>query len=562
MTGTSDAPEAKLEPIPESIPWHARLAVRLTLFLLVAQLAALWLLPTVYRWSLAALGVPADDTSARDGAALHERTETTHIAERLLHGAERVDEGHWVPTREARLAIERELDSESRGFAWLRADRTIVAISRNQPWSVGDVLQPPFQGEEPELDIQVGSVFVPVHEQGELAGWLVLLHADEARAPSITDMAANAEPREGPVERVEEELRRAEQRRELTASVLAFTVVGLIALYASVLMSRLITRRLSKLARFAASPFEDGPGSAPDALELDGKDEITLVAQAMKTGRDRANTLLAELRQRGEGHRRWVAQVSHDLRTPLTALIASLDRADSTIAQAKAALAPTAADATAVEGDVDAAAFCTNVGDLLHVMRIDAERVNALADDLLDVARLDAGDRPRREPVPPGELVRHAKTEFGPMAQKAEITLTAHSTPGLPILAADGHLVLRALENLLRNALRHARTKVDVSAYRVSDAIRFEVTDDGPGFGAGEGPVGIEQLKDRRERAGSAGLGLVVVQRVAEQHGGRVGVHDAPGGGAVAWFELPVDDDSDVDTQTLIASWTVGRPQR
>lgn len=560
----------------EPVPWHARLPVRLTVFLILAQLAFLWLTPRLYRWSLEVLGLPSDDSeivmphdldgSAPGGAALYGRTESIYVAERLLKDAQRKEDGHWVPTPEARQAIEDELTPRGQGFAWLRADRTIVALSGNQPWSVGDVLAFPFRGEEPAIAHEfrgfwVGSVFAPVHLEGSLAGWLVLLHAENGRADSAADVARSGAHSEGtlprraePIELDEQELRFAEGRKVVLSRVVLFASVGLLAVSASLLVSRLVTRRLSRLARDLTVPFEDRdelPGPFDDA----GRDEFAVLARSLNLGRERVLTLIDELGRRGDSHRRWVAQVSHDLRTPLTALIATLDRADATIARAKMAL-----------GDpdrlADPAALCETVGELLHVMRIDAERVNDLADDLLDLARLEAGDLLQREPVPPGELLRQARTEFGPMAQKKEIALESRATPELPILAADGHLLLRALENLVRNALRHARSYVRLEASRIDGAIRFEVRDDGSGFPVGvDGTVRIEDLLNRRQQAGSGGLGLVVVQRVAELHGGRVAIENAAEGGAVVSFEIPVED-SEGDSQEMLARWSPRRRTR
>ena len=556
----------------EPVPWYASLTVRLTLFLLAAQLASLWLLPALYRWSLEHFGLPTEGAtivmphdlagSAPGGAALQGRAQSIFVAERLLNGAQQEAEGRWVPTSEACALIEEELTPQSQGFAWLSADRRIVAISKNQPWSVGDMLEFPFLGEEPAIahdypDFWVGSVFAPVHKQGRLAGWLVLLHAYRDRTYSVADVSGS-EPtprqtfrmeRVATIEMDQEELDAAASRQRLMATGASILGVMIIALSASFVVSRLIARRLSVLARQVAVPFEhraDLPGPFNDS----GNDEVALLARAMNLTRNRANFLLERLTEREGGHRKWVAQVSHDLRTPLTALIATLDRADSVIERAKAELAK----AQSGQKAVDPSSFCGSVGDLLHVMRIDAERVNALADDLLDIARLGSEAQLTKEPVPPGELVRHAVTEFGPMAQKAELRLSGKATPGLPILSADGHLLLRALENMLRNALRHARTQVELVASGQRDCVRFEVRDDGPGFRSTNGVVDLEQLANRRERAGSAGLGLVVVRRVAEMHQGQVGANNAPEGGGVVWFEIPVEEESDTDdTQAWLA---------
>jgi signal transduction histidine kinase len=113
---------------------------------------------------------------------------------------------------------------------------------------------------------------------------------------------------------------------------------------------------------------------------------------------------------------------------------------------------------------------------------------------------------------------------------------------------------MRAIENLLRNAIQHARTSVEVIATLSSKNVRFEVRDDGRGLPKEpdflaylrrrSGDVRLTELAKRRGRADSAGLGLVVVQRVAEAHRGVVDAYNLSNGGAAFWMDIPVPSES------------------
>ena len=90
--------------------------------------------------------------------------------------------------------------------------------------------------------------------------------------------------------------------------------------------------------------------------------------------------------------------------------------------------------------------------------------MSTLAEDLLDTARLDAGDELVVEPVPAGELVAQTVEALIPLARERELALEAEVPAGLPTLHADGRRLARALENLVMNSLQHAHARVQVSA--------------------------------------------------------------------------------------------------
>ncbi len=331
---------------------------------------------------------------------------------------------------------------------------------------------------------------------------------------------------------------------EPAASLVGLTFAAIFGALTSFAVSRLVARRISRLAEQVAVPFR-GEGDLPGPFDDTGRDEIALLARAMNLTRERAEYLIRRLNEREVAHRTWVAQVSHDLRTPLTALMMCFDRADMEVAAA----------------DCDEE-LRMRIHELVAAMRADAKRVNTLADALLDVARLDMGDELVREPVPPAELVRHVVEELGPLTlgKRNGVSRTSGAAgggprleveiePGLPLLQADGERLMRALGSLVRNALEHARERVEVRTRLTGATVRFEVCDDGAGFPGFEDLVDLRRLASQSRRADSARLGLVIAHKIMQAHGGRLAARNLPGGGALVWLELSVPDpDPDEDT--------------
>ena len=303
-----------------------------------------------------------------------------------------------------------------------------------------------------------------------------------------------------------------EERRTLIRESILFAIV--LALIAWFIVARVATRKLSRLADAAAAPTDDG--SLPGPFDTSGHDEIAVLAGSLNAMRARAVGSLERLSERDAARREWIAHVSHDLRTPVTALTLGLERVAALVEP----------DATPGE-----------VHELLAAARIDVQRIGALTEDLLEIARLDAGDELVREPVPSGELALRTVEALLPIARDRDVELRSEIPPGLPILEADGRRLARALENLVVNSLRHARSSVVLSV-AADDHVRFVVRDDGPGF-ATEGAVELDALRAGRSRADSAGLGLQVAQRVAAAHGGHIAARNRPAGGACVELSLP-----------------------
>jgi len=218
----------------------------------------------------------------------------------------------------------------------------------------------------------------------------------------------------------------------------------------------------------------------------------------------------ARLRAALERERVFVADASHELRTPLAILRAELELA----------LRP-GRRREELEAAIGSAAE-------------EAERLSALAEDLLVIARGDEGALPLR----PAAL--EADAVLGTVAARFPGRVAAAGPSGLG-LRADPDRLQQALGNLVDNALRHGGTRVELAAERVDGRVELHVRDDGPGFP----PEFLDTAFERFTRAdpargrGGAGLGLAIVDLIARAHGGAAGACNRPAGGADVWIALP-----------------------
>ena len=228
------------------------------------------------------------------------------------------------------------------------------------------------------------------------------------------------------------------------------------------------------------------------------RDEIHSLART-------TNMTLAALDAAVSQQRRFVADASHELRSPLAILRTQLEIAREH---------PELLDLEATLGDVT--------------------RLQDLATDLLLLARLDAGERPPHVEVPFTELVRE---EVARRAAGDRVPVRLDVEEDLAVWGVRGHLA-RAVGNLLANAQRHAEGAVTVRLEGEDETwLRLEIADDGNGVPKGQRRrifdrfVRLDESRSRDE--GGAGLGLAIVRDVVVEHRGRVEVVDAPEGGAL-----------------------------
>ncbi|MDR3619404.1 MAG: sensor histidine kinase KdpD [Paludisphaera borealis] len=218
-----------------------------------------------------------------------------------------------------------------------------------------------------------------------------------------------------------------------------------------------------------------------------------------------------------------LSSVSHDLRTPLTA-----------IAGASSALVEA--------GD----AIPSNMRrELLESILDESEALNRLVGNLLDATRLEGGALlPNKDWQSMEELLG---VVYGRLARPLhDHPVRSDVPPDLPLFAGDGALIQQVLQNLLENAVKYSPSgsPIDVKVEARDAAIVVEVADRGPGLPEGEGERIFEKFRrapHSRNRTG-AGLGLAICRGVVNLHGGRIWAENRPGGGAVFRFSLPLGD--------------------
>ncbi|MEX0952461.1 MAG: PAS domain S-box protein, partial [Nitriliruptoraceae bacterium] len=215
----------------------------------------------------------------------------------------------------------------------------------------------------------------------------------------------------------------------------------------------------------------------------------------------------------------FLSAVSHEVRTPLTSIIGFSETAMRLC------------DHSDVNQDARA---------MLDRVMANARRLERLVDDLLDVDRLSRGNvEPRRVPTDLAALVRRIVDE----AERTSHRLALDLEP--VVLSVDVSMIERVVDNLVRNAQRHTPdgTTVDISLAAVGSGARIVVEDDGPGIEPGLRDLLFEPFEQGASPASShspgTGIGLSLVERFVEIHGGRVTLDGRPGGGARFTVDLP-----------------------
>ena len=308
------------------------------------------------------------------------------------------------------------------------------------------------------------------------------------------------------------------------ALVAAGLVVALLAAGLGVLLARSISRPLADMGRAAA---RIALGDYAVRVPSRGQDEVAALARAfnqMAEGMDSVERLRREL----------VANVSHDLRTPLTVIRGYVEGLRSgQIADRRSA-------------EMAFEAMDTEVAHLLH-----------LVDDLRQVAALDAGSVPlERRSVAVADLVQAATARIAPLAASRGVKLTSEIPPELPPVNVDPERMGQVLFNLLENAVRHtpAGGAIFLRAGREGAHLWLAVQDTGEGIPLEHLPHVFERFyradhaRSRAEGGAgtfarlSTGLGLAIVRAIVEAHGGRVSVESdgVPGHGSTFTVRLPL----------------------
>lgn len=293
-----------------------------------------------------------------------------------------------------------------------------------------------------------------------------------------------------------------------------FLAGGAIALLLSLVLAFVIARWVADPLQQMLSAARVMPSEAAKPVEPRGPREVREVMQAF-------NSMAARVQSSQKSQREFVANVSHELKTPLTSI--------QGFAQA------------ILDGTADTPEARQQAAQVIYN---EAGRMHRLALDLLDLARLDAGTADlQMTPLDLTVLLNAVTEKFSPLAARAGVTVTAQCG-ALPPLMGDGDRLAQVFTNLVDNALKFtpAGGQVTLVARQEGAEIVVEVRDTGQGIA----PDALAHIFERfyqddpsRARQG-AGLGLAIAQEIVAAHGGKISVQSRVGQGTVFTVRLPL----------------------
>ncbi len=369
----------------------------------------------------------------------------------------------------------------------------------------GEVL--PIRGDDPRdpLGRKVFSA-APVLDGGAVAGYLYVVLGGEAYDSVVQVFQGSYILR-------------------LAAGVAVAALV--LAVAAGALAFVWLTRRPRRLSAaveaFGHSDFQEPlrlRGWHPDARG----DEIDRLGLTVERMSRRMVELIAQLRQADTARRDMVANISHDLRTPLTSLQGYLE----TVLMKGEGLSP---------------------DDRRHYVELalkHSQRLGQLTEELFELAKLESDQSPLRvESFSLAELVQDVAQKFRLEAENRRIALDTEIPRDAATVTGDIALIERVLENLIENALRYTPTggRVRLSLIPGEGRVMAQISDSGPGIPSDELPHIFERFyrveKARGDGLEGSGLGLAIVQRILQLHDSPIEVESEPGVGTSFRFALP-----------------------
>ena len=326
----------------------------------------------------------------------------------------------------------------------------------------------------------------------------------------------------------------------LIGAVVALTTLLAVLIIAAV--TRPLRRLTEAVATLSQRGLDESMSTAKTLLPARTRDEFGQLTGAFEMMLDISLRQWKELRRLDHFRREGVSNLSHDLRSPLTATVACLETLEGRW--------------SAVPGAVRSDAQLERPhGDdrrLIEIALRNTRNAARLVQSLGDLAKLDEPEfRLRAEVVDAGELLDDICIRFAERALTQGVSLRAdHGAEALgaePFARLDVELFERAVANLVDNALKFCSpgARITLEARRVDGRVQVSVSDTGPGIAAADLPHLFDRFYQSRHSVapatgeGGKGLGLAIVKRIAELHGGSVAVTSAPGAGTRVVLSVP-----------------------
>lgn len=363
-------------------------------------------------------------------------------------------------------------------------------------------------------------------ESGMLPGtWLALTQRYYAAAPIRQDAAPDGQiigavalstlPRQSRAEVFGLRLR--------NSLLLGTVAVGLLAALLALLFSRRLTQ---PLAHLTAATERMAAGDYGARVAVDSPQELHHLAESFNGMAAALEADVAQLRQQEQLRRDLIANVSHELATPLTAIQGFTEALlDEVVSEPQERIETT------------------------RLIAREAARLERLVGQLRQVALFEAGAMAlQRTAVALPALVAETLAVLAPELERKRIAVSSDLPPDLPPVFADADRLTEILLNLLDNAIRHTpdegRIHIAAAASGGEHAMRLSIADSGPGVAAEERERVFERFyrldTSRAAATGGSGLGLAIVRALVEAHGGTISLDEAPEGGARFTVTLPL----------------------
>jgi signal transduction histidine kinase len=304
--------------------------------------------------------------------------------------------------------------------------------------------------------------------------------------------------------------------RRLSTSINRFLLLGgVVAIAIALILTFVLSRRMSSpIGVLANAARRLGRGDLSQRVQLQGKGEVEMLAQAF-------NSMAADLERAEQLRRNLVADVAHELRTPLSNIQGYLEAIRDRVMKPNAAT--------------------------IHSLNEEAALLSRLVNELQELSLAEAGELKlvyQAEDI--AKLVKQAVTPWQPKVATKEISLSLDLPDNLLLVNIDWQRVNQVLHNLLENAVTHTRKggTINVAAIIQGDWVEVSVSDTGEGIPAEDLPNIFERFyrvdKSRARVTGGSGLGLTIAKRLVEAHGGKITVQSELGKGSRFSFTLPI----------------------
>jgi signal transduction histidine kinase len=288
-----------------------------------------------------------------------------------------------------------------------------------------------------------------------------------------------------------------------------------LAIAIAIILTFFISRRvLSPIRTLGVTAKKLGKGDFSQRVQVKDHGEVGELAQTF-------NSMADDLERTEKLRRNMVADIAHELRTPLSNVSGYLEAIRDDV----------------VKPDASTIASLSEEVDLL----------SRLVDDLQELALADAGElKLARQPEDLSQLIQQSVKAIRTRVLDKGLEISIDVPEELPLLNIDYHRISQVLRNLLENALKHTPSggKITVSAAPEGKQVRIKVIDNGEGIPAEDLPNMFERFyrvdKSRARQAGGSGLGLTIAKRLVESHGGTISVQSELGKGSCFSFALPI----------------------